>query len=73
MAEDAVFGITRFLGYLIKDIILEGVWDILIRGVGFLILKFGWPPNWRRDVNIDGMAPAVVGVIFWIVILWAFF
>jgi hypothetical protein len=50
-------GVLRVIGH----ILLEGVFEFLIKGVGFLICR-----PFKRNVDPDGGAVVLVGLAFWV-------
>lgn len=51
-------GVIRFIGH----ILLEAVYEILIKGVGYLICH-----QFKNKVDPDGGLVVVVGLTFWLV------
>lgn len=49
-------GVLRFIGRML----LEGVFELLIQGVGYLICR-----PFKRNVNPDGGLVDVIGLVFW--------
>ena len=59
-----LFGfIGRIFGYILIDIVLE----ILVRGVGYLIIK-ALPFSNNKEVDPDSFGVLMAGVIFWVLI-----
>ena len=54
--------LARLIGYFIIEIILE----LLIRGPGYILLKF-ISGNTRKQVEPDGIPVLLVGILFWVV------
>lgn len=52
-------GVLRFIGY----VLLEGVFEVLIKGVGYLICR-----PFKRNVDPDGALVVVAGLVFWAVV-----
>jgi TRAP-type C4-dicarboxylate transport system permease small subunit len=48
----------------IVQIIWQFVAEVLVKGAGYIIIKYGWYLG-RRASNIDGIATVVVGFAFW--------
>ena len=49
-------GVLRFIGH----ILLEGVFEFLIKGVGYLICR-----PFKRNVDPDGGVVILAGLVFW--------
>jgi len=58
---EAFFGLFKFIGRIFSEIIFE----LLIRGVGYLICR-----PFSSNVDIDGFWVAVVGLMFWIAMIF---
>lgn len=57
MIEDVVGGVFRFIGSVIADVVFE----LLIKGPGYLVVKqFS-----KRSPNPDGFIVVLVGLLFW--------
>ncbi|WP_339847793.1 hypothetical protein [uncultured Halopseudomonas sp.] len=62
MIEDVFEGIFKLLGRFVSQIFIEVIFDILIKGSGYLIVKsFS-----KADPNPDGIAVVLTGTLFWI-------
>jgi len=62
MIEGMVEIVLRTGGRAIAHVLLEVVFEILIKGSGYLILKLlGF-----RSINPESIATAIVGIVFWL-------
>jgi hypothetical protein len=52
-------GVLRFIGRML----LEGVFEFLIKGVGYLICR-----PFKRNVHPDGVLVVLVGLVFWVAV-----
>lgn len=52
-------GVLRFIGRML----LEGVFEFLIKGVGYLICR-----PFKRNVDADGGLVVGVGLVFWVAV-----
>jgi hypothetical protein len=57
LAEPLVRGVLRILW--------EIIFELLIRGAGYTIIKYGWYFG-RKSPDPEGGACVVVGMVFWI-------
>ncbi len=65
MIEDVFEGIFRVIARFIGYIVVEIVFEILLKGSGYIILK----PFCRHRPDMEGLAVIVVGALFWIIII----
>ncbi len=54
---EAVGGVLRFVG----QVLFEGVFEILVRGVGYLICR-----PFKHNIDPESFLVALVGMLFWI-------
>jgi hypothetical protein len=57
LAGEVLGGVLRFIG----SILLQVVFEILIRGVGYFICR-----PFKRKIHPDSITVGVVGIIFWV-------
>ena len=62
--DDLADGLLRVIGRLILHFFLEIVFEILIKGAGYLILK---PFYRKKELDADGWAVTSMGIVFWLV------
>jgi hypothetical protein len=65
LLEPLFRGIIRFFIYIFVDLIFE----IGVKGVGFLIVR---TYRKRPDIDPDGFEVALLGLLFWIVVITLF-
>jgi len=70
--EEIFEGFFRFIWSFFKSILFDLVIEIGIRGPGYLIVKFLWPFNWSRKVDIDSISVTLIGVLFWVILVTGF-
>lgn len=63
MIEDVFEGLFKIVGRFIGYIIIEIVFEILIRGTGYFITKLFT----KNDPDSEGLLVVFVGFIFWII------
>ena len=65
MIEDIAGGLIRFLVSILKQIYIELILELLIKGPGYFIVKMitNTPPD------PDGYLVVISGILFWVVII----
>ena len=53
--------LLSFLGRILMQFFVEIVFEILVKGVGFLIVR-----PFNRNINPDSALVIVVGIMFWL-------
>jgi hypothetical protein len=64
MIEEVVGGIFKVLGRFIGQFIIEVLFELLLKGPGYLISK----QFTKSDPNPDGFIVLLCGLLFWLVI-----
>ena len=63
---DLAEGLFHILGRMILQFFTEIVFEILIKGAGYLILM----PFYRlKELDPEGFAVIITGILFWLVVL----
>lgn len=57
-------GLWKLLRFLLQEIFFE----FAVQGPGYLIVKYGWPPNWKKSVDPDSLLVVLCGIGFWLVV-----
>ena len=64
---DLASGLFELVGRFIGQILIEFVFEILIQGTGYLIVKYVFFLN-QREVDPDGPLATITGLSFWVAI-----
>lgn len=64
MIEDVVEGVFRVLGRFFGRIFIEIIFELLIKGPGYVIVKIFT----KKSPDPDGTWVAVSGIIFWVIV-----
>lgn len=70
--EEIFEGFFRLVWSFLKSILFDLIIDIGVRGPGFLIVKFLWPFNWNRKIDMDSISVTLVGILFWVIFIVGF-
>lgn len=57
--------ILNFLAFLFKSIFVGLIFEGLVKGIGFLIIRL----STKKEIERDGPKVIMTGVLFWLVIL----
>jgi hypothetical protein len=60
--------LSDLAGGLIQ-ILAEFVFEVLVKGVGYPLVKYGWYRG-RTNPDPDGWRVVVMGFVFWILAFW---
>lgn len=64
MIEDVIEGFFRVMGRFVGQFFIEVVFEIIIKGPGYFIVKLFI----KGEPNPDGAAVVITGVLFWLVL-----
>lgn len=64
MIDEILGGVFVSLGRILGQIFCEIIFELVLKGPGYIIVK----ALSRSDVNPDGYAVVMSGVIFWLVV-----
>ena len=67
--EEIAYGVLKVIACIFRFFVEIGI-DFGIKGPGRLVLKILWPPYWFKRLTYDGPLIDVLGVCFYIVIIF---
>jgi len=54
-------GVARFIAYIFTQLFFEIIFEVVIRGTGYLIIK-----PFKKDADMHDLLSAIMGILFYI-------
>ncbi|MCP5418994.1 MAG: hypothetical protein H6970_00690 [Gammaproteobacteria bacterium] len=70
--EDLIEVVVRPIVAVLRFLAFEIGAEWLIKLPGWLIIKYLWPPHWRRSIAVDNGLTWLFGLAFWVALFALF-